>query len=871
MLKSLSIRVLTLILVCSFAIPAFSQTRMTWTQKQKIKKAVRMARAVLGACVDLKLEDWLNQAGPDVEYERKSDGSKVTVGDALNEIVRKLDRNEITLDPNTGFGGSTRPEGGLRDKVTAGEGMMDLMCGPNGWKKMGAKVLMMDVLVNEIIHVYQKNANTYTKMCDSERDSDRMSLEFLRKFRDALIDPATNAPYTTVGGMPDTDLRKCLQESGVANADVATLHGWVSWWRTKLVNQSTALFENRLATFPSTQTWLDYYDDGWVDRAWPHGATNVTTNQEGVILTDFLGLSSTTFWLPANHQVVQIIGMRDKDGNAMLVVVTRDQAGRLHVNAWTDTDGDELPETATGTGAIPANFNPPVADPFQISAQAQMNVVPSTGVSLPYLLVHDQDAGSLFGWIVDPLNPGVGLQTIIPNDPGLTNTGGFVYLTQWIDVGPGVGRAIFTNVPDTFVTGSDAALWFDIDVLGGLVVGQGLSTLAEALVPFNQIGIAGFQHGAPGPVQLLGNPGDSLYIGSIGHGVLQVLNGAVVGPNGQTSALTLAGLTDRDDLFIVTNGAFGEEYIFFSPRVGQGLDCAGNDEDGDGAIDRIDLTEDPSRLHYSAGDPTQPAGDPVMNHLFELVLEQPDGFMIDSWSSTSRKIVMSSGSRDFTLLPNSTPPLYVQSIEDLNGDGTIDDSVTVVRFDGTPAFELRVYTGVQTQGNLIQGLLLPDCFEPSRYEFQDADGDLDLDVVIYDLNDVPAIAAINDGAANFTLTGGCFTLSTTGAFDLTISATPSWKTPNAVRGYTLFSFDASPGPIFGMTPDALTWSIIGMPAIPGSFLPYPVVAGLYPDVPWQYPAGTFVSLAGTTASGIQIMVDGVGAIDSVSNVSRVTF
>ncbi len=94
-------------------------------------------------------------------------------------------------------------------------------------------------------------------------------------------------------------------------------------------------------------------------------------------------------------------------------------------------------------------------------------------------------------------------------------------------------------------------------------------------------------------------------------------------------------------------------------------------------------------------------------------------------------------------------------------------------------------------------------------------------------------------------------VTTTGAGtgDLAVSLTNI--DPNAVEGYLLIS--ATPpaivgtGPLLGLNPDGLTWSIFSIPSFPGNPLHFPIgFVGFFPDVPFTVGAGGGAVFAGQT-------------------------
>jgi hypothetical protein len=100
--------------------------------------------------------------------------------------------------------------------------------------------------------------------------------------------------------------------------------------------------------------------------------------------------------------------------------------------------------------------------------------------------------------------------------------------------------------------------------------------------------------------------------------------------------------------------------------------------------------------------------------------------------------------------------------------------------------------------------------------------------------------------------------------------------PTAGEGFTLISSTLAPavgtGPILGIEPDALTWSIFGFPYFPGN--PFHFVAtdpGVFPGAPFYAPPGSLGSLTGTTLDFVVVMLNVASGYDSRSNVIRHTF
>ena len=118
-------------------------------------------------------------------------------------------------------------------------------------------------------------------------------------------------------------------------------------------------------------------------------------------------------------------------------------------------------------------------------------------------------------------------------------------------------------------------------------------------------------------------------------------------------------------------------------------------------------------------------------------------------------------------------------------------------------------------------------------------------------------------------------LSSKGMGDLkaVVKNLPSgWK-----EGWTLLSLStklpAGLGPFLGIEADGLTAAVLVQPAQAGSLLHFTATSNpaLFPNAPFQIPAGVLSALKGTSLDGVTLVVDGRGDILDVSNASRVKF
>ncbi len=118
-------------------------------------------------------------------------------------------------------------------------------------------------------------------------------------------------------------------------------------------------------------------------------------------------------------------------------------------------------------------------------------------------------------------------------------------------------------------------------------------------------------------------------------------------------------------------------------------------------------------------------------------------------------------------------------------------------------------------------------------------------------------------------------LSSKGMGDLkaVVKNLPSgWK-----EGWTLLSLStklpAGLGPFLGIEADGLTAAVLVQPAQAGSLLHFKATSNpaLFPNAPFQVPAGVLTALKGTSLDGVTFVVDGSANLLDVSNASRVKF
>ena len=113
-----------------------------------------------------------------------------------------------------------------------------------------------------------------------------------------------------------------------------------------------------------------------------------------------------------------------------------------------------------------------------------------------------------------------------------------------------------------------------------------------------------------------------------------------------------------------------------------------------------------------------------------------------------------------------------------------------------------------------------------------------------------------------------------GVGDLSLSLTD--LSPGASRGFTLVTAATSAplatGPLLGIFPDAITWSLLQSPELPGNPLHFPVgIPGLFPDTPFLLPPGGIAVPPGTALDFVSLLLTPAWDYSGHSNVLRIVF
>jgi hypothetical protein len=504
------------------------------------------------------------------------------------------------------------------------------------------------------------------------------------------------------------------------------------------------------AAIAAGRSWsAAYYGARGRDEAFPiiDGATRASLT----LTSD--GVAYQTYQPPPGCALVEACAIEDSSGSLVLFMAVGTPGGNRQLVVHADTDMDGLPQvspTQPPLGLAPAAGLAPIDSLLLIADAPQAVCGPFGG-----LLLCDTLDGRVQALALDaaalPTAPPITLFA----HPALTSSGGFVHFAGMTTPSAGITRLLFSTRAPSSQYGGAPAVWFDVNGAGTLVAsaaGAGL-TLAGGRAPFNLLGIESMEGGA-GFVTFDGNPGAIVAFEAIGHGAVVPLGVATTGTGGQSANLTLAAPLAGNELYRATAGA--ATAVGFVARVGIGIDDVANDENGDGALDRIDLSAAPARLHLLAGSAAAPTS-AVRDHLMEIALEAA-AETIESWDDANGRVLSAAGSpRTLARIASTNPPVYAQSVHDFDGDNLARETLVLARPSSTGLWEARFYANALSAApGLTQTLLLPPGFEPAGVSFRDLTGDGSLDVCIAGTEPFSETLLSNQGAGTFTVASQLF-------------------------------------------------------------------------------------------------------------------
>ncbi|MBN4082699.1 hypothetical protein JYS44_00525, partial [Phycisphaeraceae bacterium AH-315-B13] len=404
-------------------------------------------------------------------------------------------------------------------------------------------------------------------------------------------------------------------------------------------------------------------------------------------------------------KVLRATVTRNDAGQIVLTVVAQDINTKVICTfVYTDTDGDTLPELAAAVSqaSAPAQNNMNEDDLFILPFAPGDTENVQSGVTLI-----DTTDGTVYVMPVDPFT----LAPILPffdpvfQDPDLSDLGGFFYLDAILPgPGPDLDLWVFVQTPPVMGHGDQPALVIEIDLLSGLWTPLFQAPFAQAIFPFNSVGILQLDLGMTS-IELTGFPGGDAVILDIGQGpAFPILPPVPLGPDGLSGLLPIppmpAGLFHLETQALTLQ----DQGVIFQPPLGENIACTTPDMNSDGTNDRVHLTVDPPRLHVFGGVPGDPLGS--TQHHYEQVLEtnQARGFI--AWDNINGHIFdgMQGPIQLQLVFPDPQGlPIYVQSLHDLDGDGVADDTVIIRGFGlQVPLYEFEVFLDLDTPPVSVQ-------------------------------------------------------------------------------------------------------------------------------------------------------------------------
>jgi hypothetical protein len=830
---------LTFLVLSLLAAPCHAKIEtISKPDKKKIVALMKIMYEATKACHDQKLKVLLGSTAGEACYEQIN-GKDATLKDLFIRMYMNVNGNRVRMDTDgSGIAGVT-PTAGLRDLVIISKDMVTNLTDtdPGGLGKEARTLGVLDIgatLLNEFAHVFQKPNMVRLQRCDAEKDSDTLSLKFLCRVLDAVSQPdgtphgtiaAINGDAQAIGGFG-----AYLTSLGLTTAmDLSEFHREAKKRKEQYKFRRDFTFDDALTADDFTR-WEDYYRSGYngvrniVNTSWVDSDRGFLT----VIGED--GLSTQTIFASAGELYTQALTYLDDAHELVLAAASVDASGARFLRFWTDTDADGLPELpAVSTVSIPSSTT---VDPGLQGVGLYYGIPRdlSTAATDTGLLVHDLVSGAMHALELDTTGLPAGPAPLLLFEESDTSAaGGHSFFRGVFEDGPTDHRFVFRDLDDHATLTSGSAVWVDLiganPTTGGVPNFSGTAFfLAQALAPLELLWLESLAAGEL-TVEAYGVPGATVSVHLQEGAASTFLGIALIGADGSSGSIPLAQAVKVEAFYLVEDGT--EEDQLFLAEHGTTLDFVFVDEDGDTQEDAICLSVDPGRLHLALDSSPAPQ-DPARQHLYELVLETPDpllpaeGFVVDPWTATNREVVTLDNPMVFTLLPGSSPPLYVQSIVDLDGDTNADEAVLLFEQTGFPGFVAEIIDNIPTAPFPIQQIPLPPGFEPAAYSFQDVDSDTDLDVCIPDHNGGPSLRLMNDGFGNFTLAQEGLVLDANPdvvSIGQTLTFTTTNGTPNGI--VLLFVTEINSIPFFlkvirGCFDPAGVWSFGGpVPAEPG--------------------------------------------------------
>ncbi len=755
-------------------------------EKTKIKRIITLMEKAWKDCKDMKLKDVFAGAGDQMEYEqiaKDDDGVKdddPTIADALEQLKDMVDNNRFKKKAIRSRATVDVKNGVDNDIIILRKSTVETLCSgtASGVDKLSTKLLLGASIANEMTHVYHKwLGNTNKKKCDAEKDSDCASIKFLEAIKKAIEDDDNaGMPNGTVAAIDGDDqkvdgLKKCFDDNGVASAaDIGKVFKKVCDRLGKVKSAPTATdgtgYKGRKERFEGDisattfRNWAIWYYAG--SDASENRTTHVEdeTARAGTSMSRGDQTLTRFFQVPAGHELVSARSYLSADGFVTLAQLSNNFAGNRFIEFYQDLDDDGVPEPGALDVVV---LGPATPGGVDLYSEVLLEGVPETfhsGGTGDGLLFHDKNQGAVVMIELDVtgLPNGVPPQPLFV-DPGATLGGGFPFLQRQFTVDDLIPIERFIFGQETGLYGDGQVIFIDIDSPGGLPLVAGPTAPAQAVVPIVEPGVHLASVGLP-DLDVSSAPGSQVDAISLGRGAFAPIGFGIAGPDGEAFVPLLNPLEANDLLLIEANIIF-QSIVYSVPRIGDPIGQTTNDEDGDGNLDVVTLSENPPRLHFYQGDI---AGH--FAHLAEFALTSGGpanldagfdyGGMLLPWSDLDgRSLISAEVDIEMVQLDLvSSQPIQVdigyQTVWDVFVD--LDDSpganetVLILRPDAGPGFEAYFVTGTdQPVSDVEQIIVLDPALEPSSIFFEDVNNDLLIDVRINDFNGGPGQCLINTG------------------------------------------------------------------------------------------------------------------------------
>lgn len=739
---------------------------LTDAEKAKIRELVKLMwkmatdtpehnAETLDACLNPP-----TQMGSQSTYEKSHSkdfgDSNARIADAVRIYLQMMRSNNLQKNPCSGGGGATSMQPGLdNDKVQISGKLLATWCDPTATAqaRASAKFWIMATLANESTHVYQKDPPFGTPpwdpvRCDEERDSDLMSIKFLERLKSLLTDSSGN-PRTlaqiSAQGRAGQCLAMCLMNIGVDTpAELADIVADVMARYCFYVDRETNLFN---AAINAGMSWRQLY----------YRHTYANTGKLGVDDTMFPTMrklklpcgpgAPVVLMVPEDGKtVVSYTVTTDSMGRTIIIVVTRGADGSMCIWTFTDTNGDGVPENNPSGVAFPpifiADILPAYHDVWTFSLHLN-----SIGFN-DSILLHDRRNGSLAAVELTDAGTATGAFRFLLRSPLIAlpspsnpTAGPFHTLLQ-VDENllPGSIRFVFTSEEQFNIGPQSAALIGTHSVAAGTWVFQS-ATRAVGFAPRNPLGPDYLPIRSTG-LNLMGNPGDTLRLDSVGYGAPQLITINTINTNGLTAAgspPTQAG----PDIFRLTSLSGGGAVEHQQARSGIVLDVIDHDLVGGPNPDTLVLSGFPGRLALFSGDPLPNA----YQFFSEIATQDANPGVLDS-DSPAAPVFLANADGDVQLRPIPGTPLLAQQLADLDGNGLADDAVVIARTpESSTFFVYMVINALSPTPFWLNSGPVP--IEPAGFSYVDINHDSMSDVRIENAGGGSPYCLVSNGFGGF--------------------------------------------------------------------------------------------------------------------------